>query len=792
MKSHSLHVRVKVIALLVSMTALWVFAAVVTLREGMNLLFVNTLDTGVGRPTLALVDALQEERKLSAMVLGGSGQADALVASRGRTDQALSEWRQQIADTNLGLAASDQLKAAIDDASRRLDGLVALRESINSRQGVDRTQAGEAFTALIDAGFRIYGSISSLDDQEIAQQSRTLIAMSQARELLSQEDALISGALVADTVTAQDITAFTKLVGAQRFLYASTVPNLPPEDRALYEQAVTGPAVERLRKLEDDVMRSAGSDVPFAMSTWQQAIDPAARALRDVELAAADHTIERATPVAVGVIVRLVLAGGLGLLAVVAAIIISITTARRLVQQLEKLRDAARDLSENRLPQVVDRLSQGQEVDVAAEAPPLTGFGNDEIGQVGTAFNAVQETAIHAAVQQAELRRGVRDVFLSLARRTQNLVHKQLGLLDGMERRADPDEMEELFRIDHLATRMRRSAENLIVLSGASPGRMWRRPVPMIDVIRGALGEVEEYTRVTLLPIDPGALTGRAVGDVIHLLAELIENAVSYSPPYTGVNVSGQSVANGFVVEVEDRGLGMNDDDLRVANEQLADPPDFSLADASRLGHYVVAKLAERHGIKVHLRQSPYGGTAAIILIPSGLMVTSDDAVASATTDVLPPIPAQPGAHRREAPPPQALDKRQSQLPPLPQRTPVADSVERALGGTVAVQTPGEANGATVTPAGLPWRVRQASLAPQLRHEPPPADEPVVEEEAPARDPELIRRMMRSYQHGTERGRSQSTNDSDTATTGPPDHGEVDRGVAQQASKEHFDDRQEG
>src|SRR5690606_33362818 len=195
-------------------------------------------------------------------------------------------------------------------------------------------------------------------------------------------------------------------------------------------------------------------------------------------------------------------------------------------------------------------------------------------------------------------------------------------VLDEMERRETvPDKVAELYRVDHLATRMRRNAENLIVLSGSRPGRTWRRPVPMIDVIRGAVAEVEDYTRVVLLPVDPAALDGRAVGDLIHLLAELIENAASFSPPYAKVSVGGERVAHGYAVAVEDRGLGMTEAELAAANEKLSQPGDFDLADASHLGHYVVAKLAQRHGVRVQLRRSPYGGITAIVLVPSALLV---------------------------------------------------------------------------------------------------------------------------------------------------------------------------
>ncbi|MCI0687874.1 MAG: ATP-binding protein, partial [Sporichthyaceae bacterium] len=342
----------------------------------------------------------------------------------------------------------------------------------------------------------------------------------------------------------------------------------------------------------------------------------------------ADSSLTRATPEATGIIVRLALAGGLGLIAVIASIIVSITTARRLVGQLERMRKAALDLAFHRLPRVVDRLQHGERVDIEAEAPPLD-FGDDEVGQVGRAFTTVQQTAVRVAVEQAELRRSVRDVFLSLARRSQALLHRQLGLLDAMERRStDAEELAELFRVDHLATRMRRNAENLIVLSGATAGRAWRKPVPLVDVLRGALAEVEDYTRVTVAPVGPASLVGRGVGDVIHLLAELIENAVTFSPPQTVVRVGGSVVGNGFAIEIEDRGLGMGPDELAAANKQLNTPGEFKMSSTARLGLYVVARLAERHGIKVKLSGSAYGGTTAIVLLPGTLIADEAPTVA--------------------------------------------------------------------------------------------------------------------------------------------------------------------
>jgi methyl-accepting chemotaxis protein len=786
--SRSSHVRLKIVALLASMAALWAFAAYVTVREGMNLLFVNTVGE-FGVTTSEVVGALQAERRLSAEALSGSRSTvdSDLEESRQRTDLMVSGWRDEAHSGSLRFAADGQLETRIALADAALARLAEHRTGVD-RANLDRDGAVTAYTEIINLNFDIFAAMSGLDDQEIARQSRALVAMAQVRELLSQEDALLAGVLGSGDVRAADIGTFSQLVGAQRFLYDSRSVELAPEDLALYDQIAAGPEMSELRRLENEFISEAqpGAPPPFDLDEWERAVEPAATALRDGELVATDNVVARATPVGIGVIVRLLLAGGLGLLAVIAAAVVSITTARSLVRQLERLRDAARDLASNRLPRVVERLSTGERVDVAAEAPPLR-FGDDEIGQVGQAFNAVQETAVRAAVQQAELRHGVRDVFLSLARRTQNLVHKQLSVVDGMERReTDADEMEELYRIDHLATRMRRNAENLIVLAGSTPGRVWRRPVAMVDVVRGAIAEVEDYQRVNLMPVQGGALEGRVAGDVIHLLAELIENAASFSPPYAKVSVAGQRVAHGFVVEIEDRGLGMTDADLATVNRKLAEPPDFSLADASRLGHYVVAKLAQRHGIRVHLRTSPYGGVTAIVLVPKEIMLDTpdDEPVAVSAVPAPPPAPANPSdgaqtprlggpeGHRgngsgttdrnaavavvRQARPIENLPAMPpaelvrppgvSRPPEVAQQPPAADKPD---GLPVRPKPEGPAR----TPSGLPWRVRQASLPRQLLNEDDLGDEPTD------RDPEQVRRAMRSFQLGTQRGRSDAGED---------------------------------
>ena len=238
------------------------------------------------------------------------------------------------------------------------------------------------------------------------------------------------------------------------------------------------------------------------------------------------------------------------------SVFVSVRIGRGLIRDLSQLRKEAHEVSGVRLPSVMRRLAAGEQVDVETEAPRLE-YGKDEIGQVGQALNTLQCAAVEAAVQQADLRRGVSEVFVNLARRNQVLLHRQLTLLDTMERRTeDTDELADLFRLDHLTTRMRRHAEGLVILSGAAPSRQWRKPVQLMDVVRAAVAEVEDYERIEVCRLPRVGVGGPAVADLTHLVAELLENATVFSPPHTAVQVHGERVANGFTLEIHDRGLG--------------------------------------------------------------------------------------------------------------------------------------------------------------------------------------------------------------------------------------------
>ncbi|MCT9933259.1 nitrate- and nitrite sensing domain-containing protein [Planotetraspora sp. A-T 1434] len=749
MRFRNSRVRTKVTALLVSLAALWAFAAWVTVRDGVTLLWVATLNKEVVEPSQPLLTELQRERRVSVVYLGASEARSRreLDAQRARTDVAVATFGRLARGDDVGLAASAAFERRLGETFKELDGLRSTRSAVDAGR-MDSGEAASAITGVIDSIYRMYDSLASLDDEQITKDARVNIAMNRAREMLAQEDALFEGVLAAGRFDATQPAEFAQLVGAQRSLTAQTLPELPAADLKAYQDLAKSRKFVRLGQLEDLVMQNGRSlaPPPVTAEQWTPLAD-AVLAARDEALhTAGEALIGRGTSVGIGIAARLLLAGVLGLIAVIASVILSITTARALVRQLEKLRTAALELANDRLPGVVARLAQGEKVDVEAEAP-LLDFGGDVIGQVGAAFNAVQQTAIRTAVEEAQLRQSIRDILLSLARRTQSLVHRQLTLLDVMERReTDPAELKDLFRIDHLATRMRRNAENLIVLSGASPARAWRRSVPMVDVVRGALAEVEDYTRVTVLPMGQIGLTGRAVGDVIHLLAELIENAVSFSPPYTMVQVGGQQVASGYALEIEDRGLGMSPEDLAATNERIADPPEFNLSSTARLGLYVVSRLAERHEIRVSLKASPYGGTTAVVLLPREVVIDNAEALPDQEEENVRKIalvgaPEAPAAS--EAPEariaPEAPAAPGAQVMPLERPAPAHEPASSAPP-------------ASFTPSGLPFRVPQASLAPSLAEEPPAS----ADDDEDERSPDDIRKIMGSFQTGTRRGRSEA------------------------------------
>jgi hypothetical protein len=351
------------------------------------------------------------------------------------------------------------------------------------------------------------------------------------------------------------------------------------------------------------------------------------------------------------VVVDFVVVIGIGLLIIIAGVTMMGLFARRLARDVSDLEATAQHLADEEMPALVERLRQGEPEAIPTEtAAPKLRTKTAEIAEAEAAITSLQRTAAAAAIGEARLRNGIGQVFVSLARRNQSLLQRQLRLIDALEQKAsDPATLADLFPLDHLTTRMRRHAEGLIILSGAAPGRSWSEPVPVIDVIRGAVAEVEDYKRVTVLTRAEDAVAGLAAADMIHLLAELIENATLSSPSGTRVEVRAERVANGFAIEIDDRGLGIEAGQLRTINQQLAQPPDFDLANADQLGLFVVGKLGARHGVRVALRPSPYGGTTAVVLMPNSIVVSAGETEENTDPDLRLEPDRTPGLDLRHA-----------------------------------------------------------------------------------------------------------------------------------------------
>ncbi|MFJ6485595.1 MULTISPECIES: nitrate- and nitrite sensing domain-containing protein [unclassified Streptomyces] len=626
-------IRRKIVALLlvplVSLTALWGFATVITGREAIQLFDVAYIIDKVGYPVEDVARVIQKERRQTLVVLGDPRAATAtaeLTKRRAETDLAVERISLSARDAKVSDELSPQSAQRLHSIVAAFQGIGTMRRSVD-QNALDPTQALDLYNRLVDPCYDFLMNLHGLDNVEVDKEGRALVGISRARELLSREDAVIASALAARNVTAPDVRHVSDFVAKRTLLYEFNLVTLPAEDRERFEKYWKDPETQALRDAEERFIVGGAVNKPRSVTAaqWDEASTKVLDDLATMNTDAGNRYQERIEPVATDVMVQAAAAGVLGFLALIVSLVLSVRIGRDLVRDLSRLRKEAHEASGVRLPSVMRRLAAGEHVDVETESPQLE-YEKDEVGQVGQALNTLQRAAVEAAVKQADLRRGVSEVFVNLARRNQVLLHRQLTLLDTMERRTeDTEELADLFRLDHMTTRMRRHAEGLVILSGAAPSRQWRKPVQLMDVVRAAVAEVEDYERIEVRRLTRLGIVGPAVADVTHLIAELLENATVFSPPHTAVQVHGERVANGFTLEIHDRGLGMTPEALLDANLRLAETPEFELSDTDRLGLFVVSRLAQRHSVKVVLQPSPYGGTTAVLFLPAALLTEAPE-----------------------------------------------------------------------------------------------------------------------------------------------------------------------
>ncbi|NKE62182.1 sensor histidine kinase [Lentzea sp. PSKA42] len=624
---------------------MWALFSSYTVFEGLYLQLIASGVRDASIPAVQSFASLQKERELSMTSLSkpGSG-TTALLKQQQETDVALGKMKTAFAE--LASQAPQEVVDGIGKLNGLLDQLPDQRTRLESGTA-SKPEIYRYYNSVLDAGLSMFNTQARIvPDAETTQSALAGIQYFQAADSMSRAGSVAAGGLAAGRFTPDEHREFVNLVGAYRSYLSSIEPYALPEVREHYKQITSSSQWQQLTTLENRLMQSAERPIgqSVSLAEWETADRAVSTELIKLVEEQSSGTVNVAMANGRDKFTTVLIGSLVALIAVIAGIFVAVRVSSRLVNKalivrLTSLKSDSLKLAHERLPDIVERLREGKHVDVAAEVPALD-YGNDEIGQVADAFNAAQYTAVAAAVKESQTREGVNRVFLDIARRNQGLVHRQLKILDKLEREEEnPDHLDAFFQLDHLATRARRNAENLIILTGEQPGRQWRKPVRMLDVVRAAVAETEQYARVKVNPVPEVALVGAAVADTIHLIAELVDNATSFSSPRSQVEVHSSEVPQGLVIEIEDHGLGIKPEDREQHNKMLAAPPDFEamrLRGESRLGLFVVARLAARRGVRVELRDCSSGGTIALVLIPAELIVGEPGAVDPADSVQMP------------------------------------------------------------------------------------------------------------------------------------------------------------
>ncbi|MFJ7905936.1 nitrate- and nitrite sensing domain-containing protein [Kitasatospora sp. NPDC096204] len=607
-----------------------------TIADFQRLADQATIAQKAGQPSNIVYYNLQEERRLSAEALARPGSnADQLRHQRQLTDDAVRQFQTLSGATADN--APEEVRAAVVEARQAMGKLAEQRAAVD-RATTDQQSVYAYYTDLISVDLRLFTALSRVDTGEVTWLSKTLVNSFWAKEMLSREDAILARGWPTGRLSATDYQQVQQLIGSQdHLLNIQVLPYIPDAEAPAWHELINSPSWQAKAAVEQALLKPTAADaagtvkLPATQDQWRQALDglnpPLVKAIED----RTNGIIEVAKGAIIGMLTRVVLTTVIGLITVVAVVIASWRLSRSLRRRIKDLHTQAEEMRST-LPEVVDRLGRGEQVDVEAESRAVTdgpyGSGTDELARLGQALNLARSAALEAAVGQAEQHRGFERLLQRIARRTQLLIGRQLRKLDELERKHDdPEVLEGLFDLDHLTARLRRYEENLVIMAGGQPQRRWRKPVPLLDVLRAAQGEVQDYRRISIDIEGHPWLSERAVGPVAHVLAELMENATTFSKPPTPVEVRAAVVGRGLAIEIEDRGLGMDPEQYDAANELMSRPPRTDVlarADDIRLGFHVVARLASLHGLRIEFRPSAFGGTRAVVLVPDELVIEGD------------------------------------------------------------------------------------------------------------------------------------------------------------------------
>ncbi|MFH8803800.1 nitrate- and nitrite sensing domain-containing protein [Streptomyces sp. NPDC017936] len=624
---------------LVALLTLPVVAATTlgTLRINQSMDDIQQLDnmkllTDMTKQATDLAEALQEERDKSAGPLAHGAKATDFTVKgvREKTDRTLSAFSD----------ASEEIDASSQDGNLEgvRDSLVGLLSDLGNLAKIRKSAYAEPKNSAqtVEAYHRLITNLLDLSQDmaqatsnpEMIQRTRALAAFSSAKEYASVQRATLAAALPVNDDVYGDLSENDRK-------YAEAALENQESDLASFRSIYGDEGAEELLQpieqgsptIEDAdtyatrALSSASGLTSLDKRSYQDWLDASTTKIKqmsNIELTLLEDMEQKARELRAESEREAIISGALILLVLGVSLVGAFVVARSMIRSLRRLQETATKVAQDRLPELVKQLSESDPQDVDTSVESVGVHSRDEIGQVAAAFDDVHREAVRLAAEQALLRGNVNAMFTNLSRRSQGLIQRQLSLISELEsREADPDQLSSLFKLDHLATRMRRNGENLLVLAGEEPGRRWTRPVPLVDVLRAAASEVEQYERIELASVPTTEVAGRVVNDLVHLLAELLENATSFSSPQTKVKVTGHALPDGRVlIEIHDTGIGLSPEDLAAINERLASPPTVDVSVSRRMGLFVVGRLSQRHGIRIQLRPSDSGGTTALVMLP--------------------------------------------------------------------------------------------------------------------------------------------------------------------------------
>ncbi|MER7013599.1 nitrate- and nitrite sensing domain-containing protein [Saccharopolyspora sp. NPDC000359] len=755
--------------------ALWAFGCALFAFEAIYTQQVATSVRSMSLPAMTALEEVKKERLLTLEVVGRPNRNSAeLLDQQRRTDQAVDEMM-QIA-SGMRDAAPEEIRRSMTELVDDLERMDGLRSRVASGQ-ISGAEVVEYYNHLFDTAVELADVQAKLSlDPETRQGAIAATNLLRASDLFARETSLVGAALESGQLSPEQHRELTRYIDSYHSTLEQNVSSMRPSVQDRFQQLVSRPSWQQLVAAEDRLIGSSGMDsgdaLPIGAEEWRRISDEVGTEISEMVTAQADEVSANAVDSGNDALWT-VLWGSLAALVVA---LVSFAYARRvyrsvvdeaLLTRLQGLRTESLVMA-NKLPEVVRRLREGETVDVKTEMAALENYGDDEVGQVAQALQLFQRQAMDAAVGETRARQGARVVFVGMAHRIQRLLRQMHGTIDQLEKNEESSaQLAKLFELDNSTTRARRTVENLLVLGDQQPGRRWSRPVALMDVLRSSISEIDQYSRVVIGHVPKVMVNGAAVGDTIHLISELIDNATAFSPPNTQVQIDVKEVARGVAIDIADQGLGMSEETRGRANEMMSTPPEFDRLvlesnKAEQLGLFTAARLAHRRDIAVEFGVSAYGGTRATVLLPDRLLDADTSLTTSngsgpldqPTAPTRVPAERSGGGHDLAAvPQPRELSWNgvmTDQPDPVPAAP--ADTAYEWPKSDPAPAEPAEAPAAAPQeeqrkPKGgrppLPKRVPQANLADGLR------DDPDQEEQGVVASPSKLAGFRRAFRGGS-------------------------------------------